>query len=496
MNERNVMMKTTKNRIPFFLIAALLFSALYGVQDVCGQVSGLFTSVKKVEADPKKEYPLTDSDGLWFIMAAKFTGTESKKNANRLVYELRSRYKLPAYTFKYDNSDDDLEKMARKSGDTRSYQYMSAPPQVYAVLIGSFPAADDPALQKILIKIKRRKPKTLENDPESKRTLKEFEILAKSDKEYAEYGPLGKAMAVPNPMIPKEYFAQKGVVDSFLAKINSDSKYSLLKNPRMYTLRVATFGGKSMMNKDSGGQSKWDKAGSEFEDAGVKAAALCAALRKSGVEAWEFHDRDCSFVTIGCFDSYGVPNSDGTIEMDPEIYKLMEKYKGEIIDEKGNYKAYCANVEIGGKGKKKIKMELAFDMQPVIIMVPQLPANAKKVQAAMAQRRKDDEIRKDAHFAESMEADQMIYEMKYGNRDRGSLSEGTRVTDEEISRMMSGGPAPVAAKPAAKPVSTTAAKPAVTAKKPVKTAMNTITTQPTAQKTVRKTAKVKKAPTY
>ena len=63
------------------------------------------------------------------------------------------------------------------------------------------------------------------------------------------------------------------------------------------------------------------------------------ALRKQGVEAWEFHDRDCSFVTIGSFDSYGSQNADGTTEMEPEIYKLMEKYKGKIVDAKGNYEA-------------------------------------------------------------------------------------------------------------------------------------------------------------
>ena len=165
---------------------------------------------------------------------------------------------------------------------------------------------------------------------------------------------------------------------------------------------------------------------------------LCAALRKQGVEAWEFHDRDCSFVTIGSFDSFGTPNADGTTEMDPEIFKLMEKYKGKIIDAKGGYEAYTANVEIKGKGREKVKMEIPFDIQPVIIMVPQLPANAKKVQMALAERHRDEEQRSDAHFRQSMQNERMIQEMKYGNMDRASVSEGVRVSDEGVARMISG----------------------------------------------------------
>ncbi|MBR2695082.1 MAG: hypothetical protein IKE69_12830 [Thermoguttaceae bacterium] len=435
------MSKTSKWAVIF--LAAVIAGGI-GLTKASAQGLGLFRAISGVEAEPNKEYPLTDSDGLWFIMASKFTGTEARKTANRLVYELRKKYKLPAYMFRYDNHDDDLRQLG---GGNRSYQYLTAPPEVYAVLIGSFPSADDPALQETLTKVKRTQPESLKNNPESKMVIKEFEMLAQNHKEYVGYGPLGKAHAVPNPMIPKEYFAQKGVVDSFLEKINSDSKFSLLRNPKMYTVRVATFAGKSVMDKDSAGDSKWNKSSSEFQDAGVKAAALCAALRKQGVEAWEFHDRDCSFVTIGSFDSFGTPNADGTTEMDPEIFKLMEKYKGKIVDAKGGYEAYTANVEIKGKGREKVKVEIPFDIQPVIIMVPQLPANAKKVQMALAQRHRDEEQRSDAHFRQSLENDQMIQNMKYGNMDRASVSEGVRISDEGVARMISGQspePAPTA----------------------------------------------------
>ena len=65
------------------------------------------------------------------------------------------------------------------------------------------------------------------------------------------YGPLGGATPVPNPLLPIEYFNHKGIVDPFIAKLNSDSKYSLLNNKKTYTVRIATFSGDTSMKKNS-----------------------------------------------------------------------------------------------------------------------------------------------------------------------------------------------------------------------------------------------------
>ena len=45
---------------------------------------------------------------------------------------------------------------------------------------------------------------------------------------------------------------------------------------------------------------------SKLEEAAYNAHLLVVALRKQGVEAYEFHDRHESLVTIGSFDSVGV----------------------------------------------------------------------------------------------------------------------------------------------------------------------------------------------
>ena len=53
---------------------------------------------------------------------------------------------------------------------------------------------------------------------------------------------------------------------------------------------------------------------------------MTEALRKRGVEAYEFHDRYESIVTVGSFDSVGMPRSDGKTEISSEIHKIMETY--------------------------------------------------------------------------------------------------------------------------------------------------------------------------
>ena len=62
-----------------------------------------------------------------------------------------------------------------------------------------------------------------------------------------EKGPMGHAMITPNPLLPPDYFAQKGL-DPFLVDLNKDLEYSLLNCPGKYTVQVATFKGQVFIN--------------------------------------------------------------------------------------------------------------------------------------------------------------------------------------------------------------------------------------------------------
>lgn len=346
----------------------------------------------KIDADPKKDYVLTESDGNWFIMVKKFSGDNAAFQAKRLVYEFRAAYKMEAYVFKYDPDQMEMDALSQKLGKTKKFHYQTARAVEYAVLVGGFPTGEDPALQKALEKIRKCQPKSLQNDAQSKELVQQYKESAKQDAKYAGYGPLGGATPVPNPLLPIEYFNHKGIVDSFIAKLNSDCKYSLLNNKKMYTVRIATFSGDTSMKKSS---DNFDTLSSRLQYAGMRAAALCEALRNEGVEAWEFHDRDCSFVTIGSFDQYGKLEADGHTELNPKIAEIMKKYGGELVnDESGasKYRAYTIVVDVPDPAStsanpKKKRMSLACDLRPVIIVVPQRSGeeNVKKIALAQEQ---------------------------------------------------------------------------------------------------------------
>ena len=145
----------------------------------------------------------------------------------------------------------------------------------------------------------------------------------------------------------------------------------------------------------------------------MRAAALCEALRSSGVEAWEFHDRDCSFVTVGGFDQYGQLQEDGHIELNPQINQIMKKYGGELVnDDSGasKYRAYTIVVDVPepsstAKKKKKRRMSLACDLRPVIIVVPQRSGeeNVKKIALVQEQMNLAREKREEKSASASLE---------------------------------------------------------------------------------------------
>ena len=82
-----------------------LWALLFIVAMICGP--GLaaaapwdkLLATNRVDADPEKEYPLTEQNGPWTILACSFSGPHAAQQAHDLVLELRRRYKLPAYVY-------------------------------------------------------------------------------------------------------------------------------------------------------------------------------------------------------------------------------------------------------------------------------------------------------------------------------------------------------------------------------------------------------------
>ena len=134
-------------------------------------------------------------------------------------------------------------------------------------------------------------------------------------------GPMGRAFFTRNPLLPREYFVPKGV-DDFVAKMNQGVEHSLLDCPGRYTVQVATFRGKTVLQTDRTSNRNGRKGlrlglgkaeGRSARRSGRERAPADEELRKNGWEAYEFHDRTESIVTIGSFEQVGQQLANGQI---------------------------------------------------------------------------------------------------------------------------------------------------------------------------------------
>jgi hypothetical protein len=250
-----------------------------------------------------------------------------------------------------------------------------------AVLVGNYPTVDDPQAQKDLDEVKHANPKCLdiysENGNKSTQRfigIRELQRRLNPDREEREKGPMRKAFVVRNPLVPKEYFVSSGL-DSLVLEMNKHVEHSLLDCPGTYTVKVASFRGETVfageqVEKEN---SRWNplkrkSENSKLAEAADRAHRLTEALRKRGVEAYEFHDRFESIVTIGSFDEVGTPRADGKTEINPAIYHIMQSYGAERT-QNGRFVSETS-AQIGAGLRPRTLEGISFDVQPVPVKVP------------------------------------------------------------------------------------------------------------------------------
>lgn len=328
---------------------------------------------QRVEANAEKTYELTENQGPWLVMATSFSGPGAEKDANDLVLELRKDYGLEAYTWhqNYDYTDTVVGKGYDRYGGPKKMKYMNDVSFTsYAVMVGNFQTVEDIGVEKTLNKVKTAKPKvfqqgyTVKND--TIKTIRQKLREAINSEEDKEKGPMGNAFVTRNPLLPEEYFRPKGM-DELVLKMNKESQHSLLNCPGKYTVRVATFRGAVELD-----QKKIDEiekrnivSGTRLAVAAEKAEKLASSLRNQGVEAYTFHDRSESIVTVGSFESVGTPRRDGKIEINPQVKRIMDGYKGGTG---------TANIEGGTSPSYKPRSlnGIVFDVQPLPVEVPKV----------------------------------------------------------------------------------------------------------------------------
>src|SRR5262249_21333142 len=128
---------------------------------------------------------------------------------------------------------------------------------------------------------------------------------------------LDSAFLAPNPLLSPEEFA-KNNRDPLIVKLNS-GEHTLFENKGKYTLIVASFYGQSVVKpKDF---EKFDRMLSNkkisLDNAARDSWELMTLLRSKGYDAYIFHERFRSIVTVGAFRS----------PKDPQIAKLTENFK-------------------------------------------------------------------------------------------------------------------------------------------------------------------------
>ena len=298
---------------------------------------------KKVSADPQGDYTLTERHGPWLVMATTFSGDEGHDQARELVLELRKRYSLTAFVHRmsFDHSGPAPGRgIDRYGAPLRTRYARDGKVTEHAVLVGGFATADDPGLQQLLKRVKELRPKSLvERSPQesaqSFAQLREYQNrIRESRTKQGRRGPLGRAFVTRNPLLPKEYFVPKGV-DKFVAKLNDGIEYSLLNCPGKYSVKVATFRGRSAL-QTSQGNSQLGKGSSGEEHPLAQAAAnahrLTVALRMLGAEqgegweAYEFHDRFESYVTVGSFDKVTRRLPNGRVVPSRDVQIIMQTF--------------------------------------------------------------------------------------------------------------------------------------------------------------------------
>jgi hypothetical protein len=293
-----------------------------------------------LQANPNADgYSLTQDSGPWLIVAASFSGNGAEKQANELASELRDKFHLHAYVHEMDFKFKDDSGNDGKYGSTNRRRLRRGDEiREIAVLVGDFASISGPDAQQMLTYVKSLEPAALNVDPDqTSQTLAEarrieeasLEKLGKAKK----HGPMGQAFFTRNPLLPREYFVPKGV-DKFVAQMNEGVEHSLLDCPGRQTIKVATFRGKTILQtsaKDDvattsfwGGHKKDDK--NPLIEAAENAHLLAKELRAHGFDAYEFHDRDESIVTIGAFAQVTQQLPDGRVVAIPEVQKIVQTF--------------------------------------------------------------------------------------------------------------------------------------------------------------------------
>jgi hypothetical protein len=264
-------------------------------------------SAPRVEADPNKLYPISPDVGQWVICAASYMGEDARELARQTIHQLRRRDNLPAYF--YDYSEQERREMQNylngRKGKVRIQDQCG-------VLIGGF--KDEKSARDGLNDVKKLKMPEL--DLGSQKSAYDTTVDPATGRRL-KISPFANAFVTRNPTVPRAQQEQEK--DPFLKSLNDGEKYSLLKNPKPWTLAIKGYACTTAYTSGGASPSLLEKLWPSNNSADVLGASAAQAhelariLRELGMDAWVLHLRKQSLVTVGGFDGPDDPKLQQTI---------------------------------------------------------------------------------------------------------------------------------------------------------------------------------------
>ena len=317
----------------------------------------------RIDATKGRQYQITKQHGPWMIMVASFSqphessrqdGKTPREAADELVFALRKKG-IPAYSFQLGEVAESIQTTDR-TGRNRTASLRSRQENI-SVIAGNYSAVDDRKGQQTLKYIKQLDLDALNLDSWNKDLR--FRPTPGKPK------PFSGAFLTLNPLLSPEEVAERKR-DPLLLKLNS-GEYSIMENSGKFTLVVASFRGRSL-TQSAGKETSDFKVTDSLFDAAGRAWYVAKMLREGSFqngsqqqgrsfEAFIYHTRYESFVTVGSFDT---PD-------DPRIDQLSKLFGAKTqIAQNGRPFTTGESIMIPGDPPETI----VFDPSPRLIPVP------------------------------------------------------------------------------------------------------------------------------
>ena len=360
---------------PLFVLLAVLVlgEAVHGDTNTILKLFGKDTSAEPLN---KQSLELTEAEGPWLILASNFVGVGSRERAERLAIEIRQQMELPAYIYKekfdFTGTIAQDPTSSKRLRYANRYQY-----DAYAVLVGEYDSVERPEVERDLERIRTAEVPVFTDQSEviaetnasnPVTTVKSItaKLFGQSTATKNKLGPMSQAFVTRNPILPEEFFSAPKV-DAFVHQMNDGLHFSLLECDGRYTVVVKTFEG--LKNIVDGRASKdFTPSQDRLNQYAADAEKMASELRSQGVEAYQFHDRYRSIVTVGSFEELGRELPDGRFEYTAEIRAVMKKYSAFNVDPAIARQVPAGTRGILGNGVAKIP----YDVQPTPIAVPKI----------------------------------------------------------------------------------------------------------------------------